>query len=145
MKIVAFLSSLLLAGSLLTAAEEPTIIYLRPADAINLNPWQADDIYSNEIAANIFEGLVRFKKNSTAIEPCLATSWSVMENGKRWRFVLRRGVRFHDNTPFDARAVLYSCQSRLEKRQTAYQRLSFLFSFISFPGALLANSSKSSL
>lgn len=130
MKVVALVAVFMLVGNGLRAAEQNSIVYLRPADALVLNPWQADDFYSNEIAANIFEGLVRFKKNSTAVEPCLATSWSIMENGKRWRFVLRRGVRFHDNTPFDARAVLYSFQSRLEKRQTAYQRLSFLFSFI---------------
>jgi peptide/nickel transport system substrate-binding protein len=130
MRIVAFFSSMILAGNLLAAAESNSLIYLRPADAINLNPWQAEDFFSNEIAANIFEGLVRFKKNTKSIEPCLATSWSVKKNGKRWLFVLRRGVRFHDNSPFDARSVIYSFQSRLEKQQTAYQRLSFLFSFI---------------
>lgn len=130
MKIVAFFSSLMLVGNLLAAAGDTAVIYLRPADAIALNPWQADDSFSNEIAANIFEGLVRFKKNTTAIEPCLATSWKVTENGTRWSFILRRGVTFHDNSPFDARAVLYSFRSRLEKQQTAYQRLSFLFAFI---------------
>jgi peptide/nickel transport system substrate-binding protein len=130
MKIVTLLVAFFMAGNCLCATEQNPIIYLRPTDAINLNPWQAEDFYSNEIAANIFEGLVRFKKNSTAIEPCLATSWSVKENGRRWRFVLRRGVKFHDGIPFNAQAVLYSFQSRLEKKQTAYQRLSFLFSFI---------------
>jgi len=130
MRIVALLLAMVLAGSLSAAGEGASIIYLRPADAINLNPWQADDRYSNEIAANVFEGLVRFKKNSTAIEPSLATSWKISENGKRWWFTLRRGVKFHDHSPFNAQAVLYSFQSRLEKNQTAYQRLSFLFSFI---------------
>ncbi len=130
MRIVAWFSSLLLVGSMLPAAEDISIIYLRPTDAINLNPWQADDTYSNEIAANIFEGLVRFKKNSTAIEPCLATSWSVRENGTHWRFILRRGVKFHDNSPFNAQSVLDSFQSRLRKKQVLYPRLSFLFSFI---------------
>jgi peptide/nickel transport system substrate-binding protein len=130
MRIVALVFSFMLAGNLLAAADGASIIYLRPADAINLNPWQADDRYSNEIAANIFEGLVRFKKNSTAIEPCLATSWSVGENGTHWRFILRRGVKFHDNSPFNAESVLYSFQSRLDKKQSLYQRMSFLFSFI---------------
>ena len=130
MKIVTLVLILLLAGNFLPAADDNIVIYLRPADAINLNPWQADEMYSNEVAANIFEGLVRFKKNSTAVEPCLATAWSVKEGGKRWVFTLRRGVTFHDGTPFDARAVLYSFQTRLEKQQTLYQRLSFLFSFI---------------
>jgi peptide/nickel transport system substrate-binding protein len=130
MKIVALFSSLILTGNLLAAAEGAAIIYLRPADAIVLNPWQADDRFSNEVAANIFEGLVRFKKNSTSIEPCLATSWSVTDNGKHWRFTLRRGVTFHDRSPFNAQSVLDSFQSRLGKQQALYPRLSFLFSFI---------------
>jgi peptide/nickel transport system substrate-binding protein len=130
MKIVALWMILMLAGIFLPAAEDNFIIYLRPADAINLNPWQADDFFSTEVAANIFEGLVRFKKNSTAVEPCLAIAWKVSEGGKLWQFSLRRGVKFHDGTPFDARAVLYSFQTRLKKKQSLYPRLSFLFSFI---------------
>ncbi|TFG80571.1 MAG: hypothetical protein E4H23_02070 [Chrysiogenales bacterium] len=130
MRFVTLLTVFLIAGNCLGATADNSIIYLRSTDAINLNPWQAEDRYSNEIAANIFEGLVRFKKNSTAIESCLATSWSVKENGTRWHFVLRRGVRFHDGSPFNAQAVLYSFRSRLKKQQRLYQRLSFLFSFI---------------
>jgi len=125
-----YLLALVLAANLLAAADGVSIIYLRNTDPINLNPWQAEDSYSNEIAANIFEGLVRFKKNSTAIEPCLATAWSVSKDGKNWRFVLRRGVTFHDGSPFDARSVIDAYQSRLEKQQTLYRRLNFLASFI---------------
>jgi peptide/nickel transport system substrate-binding protein len=130
MRIVTLLMILLLAGNSLAASGDKFVIYLRPTDALNLDPWQADDLYSSEIAANVFEGLVRFKKNSTSIEPCLATAWSVQNNGRHWQFTLRRGVKFHDGTPFDAQSVLYSFQSRLRKQQTPYKRLSFLFSFI---------------
>ena len=130
MKVVTLLAIFFIAWNGMAATEHNSIIYLRPTDAINLNPWQAEDSYSNEIAANIFEGLVRFKKNATAIEPCLATSWSVTDHGRRWRFVLRRGITFHDNTPFNAQAVLYSFRSRMGKQQKLYQRPSFLFSFV---------------
>ena len=130
MKVVTLLAIFFIAGNGMAATEHNSIIYLRPTDAINLNPWQAEDTYSNEIAANMFEGLVRFKKNATAIEPCLATSWSVADHGRRWRFVLRRGITFHDNTPFNAQAVLYSFRSRMGKQQKLYQRPSFLFSFV---------------
>ena len=92
MNIVVRVAILLLAGTFCVAATSHSIIYLRPADALNLNPWQAEDLYSNEIAVNIFEGLVRFKKNSTTVEPCLATSWKATAGGTRWRFILRRGV-----------------------------------------------------
>ncbi|MCU0235814.1 MAG: ABC transporter substrate-binding protein [Acidobacteria bacterium] len=128
MNIVARLLILLLAGTAFAA--DNSIIYLRPADALNLNPWQAEDLYSTEIAVNVFEGLVRFKKGTTGVEPCLATAWSIHDGGKRWRFILRRGVRFHDGSAFDSRAVLHMFQSRLQKKQRIYQRLSSLFSCI---------------
>jgi ABC-type transport system substrate-binding protein len=130
MKIVALLVILLAVVCSPAADDDDSVIYLRPADALNLNPWQAEDFYSNEIAANIFEGLVRFKKGSTEVEPCLATAWSVQDGGKRWRFTLRRGVRFHDGSPFDARAAQHMFQSRRQKQQGIYQRSSSLFSFI---------------
>ncbi|MCX6554796.1 MAG: ABC transporter substrate-binding protein [Candidatus Aminicenantes bacterium] len=130
MRIVTIILAMVLAGNFLAAAEGTSIIYLRPADAINLNPWQADDIYSTEIALNIFEGLVRVRKNTTSIEPCLATSWKVSDDGRHWRFILRRGVKFHDNSPFDARSVIDSFRSRFGEKQLLYPRLSFLFSFI---------------
>lgn len=114
-------------GTFMAAGGENSIVYLRLADATHLDPWQAREFYSTEIVGNIFEGLVRFKKNSSAIEPCLATAWRVEAEGRRWLFDLRRGVRFHDRTPFDSRAVIDSFQGRLEKKEG----LSSLFSFIS--------------
>ncbi len=118
------------------AAGDNSVIYLRMTDAIELDPWQAQEVYSSEIAFNIFEGLVRFKNDSVTVEPCLATSWRVEENGRRWLFHLRRGVRFHDGTPFDSRAVLYSFQSRLNEKKGSSRRsgpfrgMSSLFTFI---------------
>jgi len=131
MRIGAMLAILLVAGTSFAAAGDDSVIYLRTTDAIDLDPWKAKEVYSTEIAFNIFEGLVRFRKNLTAVEPCLATSWTIGDNGRRWRFTLRRGVRFHDGTPFDARAVLYSFRSRLDKDQDPFHGMSSLFYFIS--------------
>lgn len=131
MRRAALWTVLMLAAALPALAADPsTVIYLRPADALDLNPWQANDLYSNEVAANIFDGLVRFRKNNTAVEPCLATSWEMGDNGRSWRFTLRRGVRFHDGTPFDSRAVVHSFQNRMAGRQPSYQRMGSLFAVI---------------
>jgi ABC-type transport system substrate-binding protein len=41
-------------------------------------------------------------------QPALATSWDVAADGKTITFKLRRGVKFHDGTPFNAQAVKFN-------------------------------------
>ena len=55
---------------------------------------------------NVYEGLIRRGPDLT-IEPALAERWEVMEP-TRWRFYLRKGVKFHDGTPFTADDVVFS-------------------------------------
>jgi peptide/nickel transport system substrate-binding protein len=40
--------------------------------------------------------------------PALATGWTVNEDARHWTFTLRRDVRFHDGTEFDAEAAAMS-------------------------------------
>jgi len=47
--------------------------------------------------------------------PALATSWDVSKDGMTWTFHLHEGVKFHDNTPFDAFTVNYSVYKSMEK------------------------------
>jgi ABC-type transport system substrate-binding protein len=66
------------------------------------------DTNISQAVNNIFEGLMKFKTGSTSIEPCLATSWEISEDGKEITFHLRKGVQFHDGTDFNADAVVFS-------------------------------------
>jgi len=66
------------------------------------------DNESVEIIEQVFERLVRYRPGSREIEPALATHWEVFEHQTLWVFHLRDGVRFHDGTPFDADAVVFS-------------------------------------
>ena len=59
--------------------------------------------------ANVAETLTRMTPDFQ-LEPLLATRWE-FRDGNTWRFHLRRGVVFHDGTPFDAFSVQESMQT----------------------------------
>ena len=61
----------------------------------------------------VFESLVLWDLTRTdrpaALRPGLATRWEqTPDDPKTWIFHLREGVRFHDDTPFDADAVVWN-------------------------------------
>lgn len=56
---------------------------------------------------NIFEGLVRIDQTG-AVQPGLAESWTISDDGLTYRFKLREGVTFHDGTSFDAEDVKFT-------------------------------------
>ncbi|WP_347488630.1 ABC transporter substrate-binding protein [Desulfoscipio sp. XC116] len=89
----------------ITIAQEHTVSTLDPA--------AATDTGSIRLISNIFEGLVRFKPGTAKIEPCLAESWKLSEDGLTYTFYLRQNVSFHDGVALDASAVQYSVQRQL--------------------------------
>lgn len=67
-----------------------------------------------EAAFAIYSGLIRFKSNLT-FEPDLAEKWSVSDDDRKWTFVLRKGVKFHDGQPFNADAVVAYFTKMIDK------------------------------
>ncbi|MFB9948986.1 ABC transporter substrate-binding protein [Rhizobium puerariae] len=59
------------------------------------------------ISTKILEGLVRFDEKFTP-QPVLATSWAISEDGLRYTFSLRQGVKWHDGKEFTAADVRFS-------------------------------------
>ena len=59
------------------------------------------------VYSNIFEGLTKFGPDGT-IQPALASSWDVAEDGKTYTFHLHEGVKFHDGADFNADDVVFS-------------------------------------
>ncbi len=105
-----------------------TLVYARSQDAQTLDPALAQDEESNKVISNIFEGLVRYKPDTTSIEPCLAESWHVSLDGREWTFFLRKNVKFHDGTPFNSEAVRFSIERQMPPRRqepTAYASFTF--------------------
>jgi peptide/nickel transport system substrate-binding protein len=80
------------------------IIYGYGAEAVNLDPGNAIDRPSFDVIQNLYDGLVEIDQTG-AIQPALATEWTISEDNLTWTFTLREGITFHDGTPFDAAAV----------------------------------------
>jgi peptide/nickel transport system substrate-binding protein len=77
------------------------------AEPADLDPALAIETDSYRVIANVFDGLVRYKKGTTEVEPCLASSWEEIDPST-FIFHLRDDVTFHDGTPFNAESVKYS-------------------------------------
>ena len=56
---------------------------------------------------NVFESLTTVAENGE-VQPNLATSWEVSEDGLTYTFTLAEGVAFHDGSTLDADDVVYS-------------------------------------
>ncbi len=84
------------------------LVFARANDSISLDPAKPNDNESFKVTVNIFETLVKYEEEGDGIKPCLALDWKVSEDGLVWVFNLRRNVRFHDGTPFNARAVEFN-------------------------------------
>lgn len=85
-----------------------TVIVDLGSEIENLDPWQQLTGTTSLIHMQCFEGLLRYKRGTVELEPCLATSYTGSEDGLTWTFELRQGVTFHDGSPFNAEAVVFN-------------------------------------
>jgi peptide/nickel transport system substrate-binding protein len=67
---------------------------------------------------NIYENLLRYADDSTEVEPELAESWTISDDGLTYTFKLREGVKFHDGTDFNAEAVKFNIDRQLKPNVT---------------------------
>ena len=88
-----------------SAATSDTLVFGTTAEPTSLDGAVVSDGESLRVIDQLTEGLVGLKPGSTIIQPLLARSWKATNNGRVWTFNLRRGVQFHDGTPFNAQAV----------------------------------------
>ena len=123
--IVFMLTAVLLMASSTTFAQKAvkggTLIWGRGGDSVTLDLAQATDGESIKGGIQVLENLVIFAKDSMNVEPQLATSWEVSKDGLVWTFKLRKGVKFHDGTPFNANAVKVSFERVIDKNHPFYK------------------------
>ena len=96
------LSFLLLSSPAFAGTKD--IIYGSDSTAKSLDPHDTTDTYSGAIEKTMLQGLMGFDKNLKVI-PLLAESYTFNDTATEFTFKLRKGIKFHDGTPFNAEAV----------------------------------------
>lgn len=84
-----------------------------------LDPADANTVFTNNLLYNLGDRLYTYQSGSTQLEPQLATALpTVSADGLTYTIPLRRGVVFHDGTPFDAAAMAFSLQRFIQNGGT---------------------------
>ncbi|MGE5331629.1 MAG: ABC transporter substrate-binding protein [Nitrospirota bacterium] len=83
-----------------------TIRIANQGDALSMDPHSLNESLQLSTTSNVYEPLVGRNKD-LSLAPALATAWK-QTSPTVWRFELRKGVQFHDGTPFTADDVLFS-------------------------------------
>ena len=100
-------ASILLALACLgTTASAVTLRIGNQGDALSMDPHSLSESLQISVNENVYEPLVT-RGRDYKLAPALATDWK-QTAPTVWRFNLRKGVQFHDGTPFTADDVIFS-------------------------------------
>ncbi|MCV9937516.1 ABC transporter substrate-binding protein [Boseaceae bacterium BT-24-1] len=91
------------------AAQAQTLRYANQGELKSLDPYTVNETTTNAHLGHPYEGLTARGKD-LKIEPALAEKWEISPDGLKWRFTLRKGVKFHDGSDFTADDVLFSAE-----------------------------------
>ena len=92
-------------------AEVPTIVRTSiSSEPDSLDPWQSAATDTEAIFHNVFEGLFVYNEKGE-LEPGLAESYDVSEDGLTYTFHLRDNVTFHNGEPMTSADVLYTYEN----------------------------------
>ena len=91
-----------------TSAGAATFRWSSQGDYLSADPHAQNEGLNNNINDYIFEKLTTRGKD-LVLQPALAVSWE-SKSPTLWRFNLRKGVTFHDGTPFTADDVVFSIE-----------------------------------
>jgi peptide/nickel transport system substrate-binding protein len=88
------------------------------ADPPKLDPHQSTALVDRQVFQSLFDKLVDFDKDLNVVAG-LAETWNISPDGKTYTFSLRKGVKFHDGTPFNAEAVKYNFDRMMDPNFTS--------------------------
>jgi ABC-type transport system substrate-binding protein len=90
------------------AARDPNVdLRISGVEPETWDPARSGDVETAATIAQVFEGLTTFDE-SAQVQPALAQTWQIEDEGRRIVFQLRSGLTFADGSPLDANDVVAS-------------------------------------
>lgn len=87
------------------AAQKPVIIV--QAEVASLDPQFSEAGNLGNIEQHLFDFLIAYDKNMQIV-PSAAESYTLQPDNKTWQFKIRKGIKFWNGEPLDAKAVKFT-------------------------------------
>ena len=104
-----------LVAASLAAPASAGLRYAEATGPSTLNPFLVRDMPSLRASELVYEGLVSPAEGGE-VKPALADSWELAADGTSVTFRLKRGVTWHDGTPFTAKDVVFTVRAGKDPR-----------------------------
>src|SRR5256885_7230404 len=121
MKLRTFVLALALAAAWALPANTATLRFAFQGELKSLDPYSLNETFTHGVLGNVYEGLTKRDKDLKII-PGLATSWEQVEP-TRWRFYLRKGVKFQNGEDFTADDVVFSAERSFNQASDIKSRI----------------------
>jgi len=95
-------------------------LMLNPSTSVDLNPIGIRTLGAFYLQSCIYDGLIQSSASWDEVEPALAETWEVSEDGLTYTFNLRQGVTWHDREAFTSEDVLFTYHTILDPAIGSY-------------------------
>ena len=86
-----------------------SVTFVLENDVIDFDPLRSRAFVDRNVHDQIYDSLVRIDSSGKII-PWLAEKWETAPDGKTVTFSLRKDVKYHDGSPFDAESVKWNIE-----------------------------------
>ena len=113
-KLLIVLVVFLCSGRFVFAQDKPfdkyggQLVFTTTSDPRSFNPVVAKESSTSAVIGYLFEGLTKTDGETLEVQPSLAKSWKVSDDGLTWTFDLREDVLWSDGKPFTAEDVVFT-------------------------------------
>jgi peptide/nickel transport system substrate-binding protein len=107
-----------------SAAASQDLVVANETDVTLFDPIRMQEAPTSFVAGFVYEQLVQ-RASDGKVAPALAESWKLSPDRRTWTFSLRKGVKFHDGSEFDASVVEWAFKRVLDPQEPSLFRGQF--------------------